>query len=84
MKQIYRLYGIPCRIHCTPFLIALSLSLFLLLSATSHAQVNAYAKVTGITTSSGRSVLALSNLNQAHHNFANGEQVIVMQMQDNV
>jgi type IX secretion system substrate protein len=84
MKQIYRLYGIPYRIHCTPFLIALSLSLFLLLPATSHAQVNSYAKVTAITTSSGRSVLTISNRNQTYHTFAAGEQVIVMQMQDNV
>jgi hypothetical protein len=84
MKQIYRLYGIPYRIHCTSLLIALTLSLFLLLPATSHAQVNAYAKVTAITTSSGRSVLSITNRDQTYHTFAAGEQVIVMQMQDNV
>jgi hypothetical protein len=84
MKQIYRLYGIPNRIHCTPLLIALTLSLFLLLPSTSHAQVNAYAKVTAIATTGGRSVLTITNRNQTYHTFATGEQVIVMQMQDNV
>ncbi len=84
MKQIYRLYGIPYRIYCTPLLIALTLSLFLLLPTTSHAQVNAYAKVTAITTTGGRSVLTISNRNQTYHTFATGEQVIVMQMQENV
>lgn len=81
MKQIYRLYGIPSRIHCTTCLIALTLSL---LTATGFAQVNSYAKVTAITTSSGRSALTISNLNQSYHTFAAGEQVIVIQMQDNV
>src|SRR5687767_4117109 len=84
MKQIYRLYGIPCRIQLRTLSIALTLLSFVLLTVTSHAQVNAYAKVTGITTSNGRSVLTISNRNQTYHTFAAAEQVIVMQMQDNV
>ena len=84
MKQIYRLYGIPSRIHCTTFLFALTLSLFTLLTTTGYAQVNSYAKVTAITNSGGRSALTITNRHQTYHTFAAGEQVIVMQMQDNV
>lgn len=84
MKQIYRLYGIPNRILCIPFLIALTLSLFTLLTTTGYAQVNSYAKVTAITNSGGRSALTITNRHQTYHTFAAGEQVIVMQMQDNV
>jgi len=43
-----------------------------------HAQINAYAKVTGITSGS---VLAVSNVNQTSGNFVVGQQVIIMQMQ---
>lgn len=42
------------------------------------AQINAYAKVTGITSGS---VLAVNNLNQTNGNFVVGQQVIIMQMQ---
>jgi len=42
--------------------------------------INAYAKVTAIS----GSVLTLSNINQTYHTFAAGEQVILIQMQDNV
>ncbi|MBX3163165.1 MAG: T9SS type A sorting domain-containing protein [Bacteroidetes bacterium] len=52
--------------------------------ATSQTIVNAYAKVTGISTSGGVSVLSLSNVNQANHTFAVGGVIIIMQMQDNV
>lgn len=84
MKQIYRLYGTPPFIGCIMIRNALSLLLFTLLTATGFAQVNAYAKVTAITTSSGKSVLTLSNVNQTYHTFAAGEQVVVIQMQDSV
>lgn len=59
------------------------LLLFLVLTWSVHAQtiVNAYAKVTGVTSNS---VLAVNNVNQTNHTFIVGEKVIVMQMQDNV
>src|SRR6185503_12514282 len=83
MKQIYRLYGVPCRITSTPLLFFFSLSfLILLLGGTSHAQVNAYAKVTAIDAT--RTQLTIANLNETHHTFTANEEVIVMQMQDNV
>jgi len=83
MKQIYRLYGIPSRIQCTTFLTALLLSLFcILLTATSQAQVNAYARVTAIN--AARTQLTIDNLNETYHTFAANEKVIVLQMQDNV
>jgi hypothetical protein len=44
------------------------------------AQINAYAKVTSIS----GTTINLSNVNQTYHTFATGEQIIVMQMQDNV
>jgi hypothetical protein len=80
MKQIYRLYGIPLRIECSTFLIALFISL--LLSATSQAQVNSYARVTGINT--GKTQLTIDNRDETYHTFTVGEEVIVIQMQDNV
>lgn len=45
---------------------------------TTHAQINAYAKVTAITNGS---VLTLSNLNQTFDTFVAGEYVVVIQMQ---
>lgn len=65
-------------------------SLFLLLCVfssyfgISQTIVNAYAKVTGISTSGGVSVLSLSNVNQVNHTFSVGGVIIIMQMQDNV
>ncbi len=57
--------------------------LFLTLSATtSFAQINAYARVTAINT--GTRTLTLSNVNETYHTFENGDQIIIMQMQDNV
>lgn len=47
----------------------------------SQSIVNAYAKVTAI---SGNSVITLSNVNQTAHTFAVGEDIIIMQMQDDV
>lgn len=44
------------------------------------APINAYAKVTAIS----GNTLTLSNINQSYHSFAAGEQVLLMQMQDNV
>ena len=50
-------------------------------AALAQTTLNAYAKVTSVT---GSSVLALSNVNIANHTFTVGGQVVVMQMQDNV
>ncbi len=47
----------------------------------SQTTLNAYAKVTSVT---GSSVLALSNVNISNHTFTVGGQVVIMQMQDNV
>ena len=56
-------------------------SLLLFLSPfSSMAQINAYASVTAIS----GVTLSLSNLNQTYHTFNNGDQIIIMQMQDNV
>lgn len=82
MKQVYRLYGVPFRIKCLSF--QLVLSSFLLLSVTSNAQVNSYAKVTGITNANNRTTLNISGRNQNSHTFAVGEQVLVIQMQGNI
>jgi hypothetical protein len=46
------------------------------------AQVNAYARVTNIDASGTQ--LTINNLTQTYHTFNPGEQVIVMQMQDDV
>ena len=48
----------------------------------SQTILNAYAKVTAV--SSGNTVLSVSNVNEANHTFNVGEQVIVIQMQDDV
>lgn len=80
MKQIYRLYGIPLRIENSVFLFALFISL--LLTMTSQAQVNSYARVTGINTA--KTQLTIDNRNETWHSFTVGEEVIVLQMQDNV
>ncbi|MBC8032801.1 MAG: T9SS type A sorting domain-containing protein [Chitinophagaceae bacterium] len=52
----------------------------LLLSYSSKSQINAYARVTSI---SGVN-LSLSDINQTYHTFTVGEEIIVMQMQDDV
>lgn len=57
------------------------IAFFFSVSLMGQTTVNAYAKVTSVT---GNSVLALSNVNIANHTFTVGGQVIVMQMQDNV
>jgi hypothetical protein len=82
MKQIYRLYGIPCHIHSSSLLKAFSLTLLLLQTITSHAQVNAYARVTAINTA--RTQLTIDNRDENYHTFTVNQQVIVLQMQDNV
>jgi hypothetical protein len=46
----------------------------------SQTIVNAYAKVT--TVNAARTTLTVTNVNEANHTFSVGEQVIVMQMQD--
>jgi len=84
MKKLYRLYGTASYIGCVPLQLTLTLLLFTLFTAPLHAQINAYAKVTAIATASGVTTLSISNISQAYHTFAVGEQVIVIQMQDNV
>ncbi|AEW00904.1 hypothetical protein A4D02_13175 [Niastella koreensis] len=84
MKKFYRLYGTASYVGCVPLKITLTLLLFTLFTAPLHAQINAYAKVTAIATASGITTLSISNISQAYHTFAVGEQVIVIQMQDNV
>ncbi len=62
-------------------LLCLLLAVVVSYSGFSQTTVNAYAKVTSVTSSS---VLALSNVNIANHTFTVGGQVVIMQMQDNV
>ncbi|HEY4108487.1 T9SS type A sorting domain-containing protein [Puia sp.] len=58
-----------------------TLVLFLFVATLSgQAQINAYASVTGI---SGKT-LSLTSVNQTYHSFKSGDQIIIMQMQDNV
>ena len=52
----------------------------ILLSLPAFSQINAYAKVTAIS----GTTLTLSNVNQSSASFSIGEQIIIMQMQDNV
>ena len=61
----------------------LAIFLFVFATFTHSAQttLNAYAKITSVT---GSSVLALSNVNIANHTFTVGGSVIIMQMQDDV
>jgi hypothetical protein len=63
---------------------SLFVSTFFLLAVPAQAQtiLNAYARVTAVT--SGNTVLSVSNVNEANHTFNVGEQVIVIQMQDDV
>lgn len=82
MKSFFRLNGSLFFIGSIP--INISLLLFTLFTISGHAQVNAYAKVTAISTTSGRSELTISNINQTYHTFAAGDDVIIIQMQDNV
>ncbi len=58
------------------------LIVFIFSTSLNYAQViyNAYAKVTTLTSTQ----LTVTNVNQVNHTFNVGEQVIVMQMQDNV
>jgi hypothetical protein len=86
MKQFYRPNGNSLCIYCTPLPFTLTLLFFLLFTFTGHTQVvkNAYAKVTAITTISGKSQLAITNESTGGHAWAVNEEVIVIQMQDNV
>ncbi|MFL5745306.1 MAG: T9SS type A sorting domain-containing protein [Niastella sp.] len=86
MIKLYRSTGNSMCTYCTPLPFTLSLLFFLLFTITGHAQVvkNAYAKVTGITTVSGKSQLAIANQSTGGHTWAVNDEVIVIQMQDNV
>lgn len=57
-----------------------TLCLFLSFSFLGNAQINAYASVSAIS----GTTLTLSGINQTYHTFNNGDQIIIMQMQDNV
>jgi hypothetical protein len=57
-----------------------TLCLFLSFSFLGNAQINAYASVSAISSTT----LTLSSINQTYHTFNNGDQIIIMQMQDNV
>lgn len=50
-------------------------------SLQSQVIVNAYARVSSIT---GGSVINVTNVNETNHTFTAGDNVIIMQMQDNV
>ncbi len=66
---------------CNRFSSFLCLFVLALATYSANAQViNAYAEVTAIS----GSVLTLSNVNETFHTFAAGDEVIIMQMQDNV
>lgn len=85
MKQYYRLYGIPQRRIRIPIFSVLSFSFFLLLATSSQSQIlNAYAKVTNIATTGGKSVLTITNKTEPTHAFAANEDVLVIQMQANI
>src|SRR5688572_28606242 len=84
MKKLYPLNGMLSRILCIPLPFTLSFLFCFLFTVAGYSQVNAYAKVTAITTTAGKSVLTMANINQTYHTFAVGEDVIVIQMQDNI
>jgi len=85
MEQLYRSNGNSTCLYCTRLPFTLTLLFSLLFTIAGHAvTVNAYAKVTGITTVSSKSQLAITNSNTAGHGWVVGEEVIVIQMQDNV
>lgn len=64
-----------CRVLLTVFTIV-----FFGLAHNANAQINAYAKVTGISGAN----LTISNVYQTYHSFGVGEQVLVIQMKDAV
>lgn len=57
------------------------LVVFSAVGAYAQSIMNAYAQVTLVTSST---LLAVTNVNETSHTFSVGQQVIVMQMQDNV
>jgi type IX secretion system substrate protein len=84
MKKLYPLKGTLSRILLIPLPFTLSFLCCFLFTIAGYTQVNSYAKVTAIATVAGKSDLTLANINQVYHTFAVGEQVIVIQMQDNI
>ncbi len=81
MKTICQFIAGSTRRFCNGFPAALFLLLLLLLFIVPavNAQVNAYARVSAIS----GTTLTLANANTTYHTFTAGNQVIVMQMQDN-
>src|SRR5688572_9037280 len=55
-------------------------SVLALIFTSTHAQVNAYARVTLIASTA----LSVSSVNETYDNFTAGNQVLIIQMQDNV
>lgn len=66
--------------YCYHSFLLLFSFLFVLCVSITHAQVNAYARITAVS----GTTLTLSNANTTYHSFTAGDQVVVMQMQDNV
>ena len=62
------------------FLSVLALLIFCVNNLKAQSIINAYAKVTGIS----GTTLTLSDMNETNDTFVSGEQVIIMQMQDDV
>ncbi|AEV99185.1 hypothetical protein A4D02_11505 [Niastella koreensis] len=86
MEKLYRSIGNSSCLFGTPVPFTLSLLFFLLFTIAGQAQVtyNAYAKVTGIATVSGKSQLTITNASTAGHTWGVNDEVIVLQTQDNV
>src|SRR5438093_1526049 len=85
MKQLYRSNGDSLCMYRTLLPFTFTLLFFLLFTIAGQAQVvNAYAKVSSITTVSGKSQLTITNASTAGHTWAVNDEVIVIQMQDNV
>ncbi|MBL6447440.1 T9SS type A sorting domain-containing protein [Fulvivirga sp. 29W222] len=65
-------------------IVRLFLSVFILMlfeiNLNAQSIINAYAKVTGIS----GTTITLSDINESYDTFVSGEQIIIMQMQDNV
>jgi hypothetical protein len=82
MNKIYLPDQAPSCMAPTYFRFPFLLLFFVLLYTGTRAQVNAYARVTGIN--AAKTILTISNLDQSHGSFGAGREVIVLQMQDNV
>jgi hypothetical protein len=82
MNKIYLPDRAPSLMVSHYFRFPFLLLFFVLMYVTTGAQVNAYARVTGIN--AAKTTLDITHLNQTHGSFAASRQVIVLQMQDDV